>query len=69
MLNDVEAANFGENWRNSGEHNRDISNEQQGEASRFLRLLSEAEKSLYLGCDKYSKLFFVVHIFLLKTMN
>ena len=30
MLNDVEAANFGENWRNLGEYNRDISNEQEG---------------------------------------
>ncbi|XP_071926137.1 uncharacterized protein [Coffea arabica] len=69
MLNDVGAANFGENWRNSGEHNRDIPNEQEGEASKCLRLLSEAEKSIYSGCDKYSKLSFVVHILHLKTMN
>ncbi|XP_027174679.1 uncharacterized protein LOC113774329 [Coffea eugenioides] len=69
MLNDVGTANFGENWRNSGEHNRDIPNKQEGEASKFLRLLSEAEKSLYPGCDKYSKLSFVVHILHLKTMN
>ena len=69
LLNDVGVANFGESWRHSPELDTGACTEKEGEASRFLRLLSEAEKSLYPGCEKYSKLSFIVHILHLKTMN
>ena len=69
LLNDIGVANFGENLRYSIEPNRGSGGAQGGEASRFLRILSEIEKSIYPGCEKYSKLSFVVHILHLKTMN
>ncbi|XP_027171728.1 uncharacterized protein LOC113771333 [Coffea eugenioides] len=69
LLNDVGVTNFGENWRHGAEHDKDSCGKEEGEASRFLRLLSKTEKSLYPGCEKYSKLSFVVHILHLKTMN
>ncbi|XP_027120615.1 uncharacterized protein [Coffea arabica] len=47
LLNDVGVANFGESWRHSPELDTGACTEKEGEPSRFLRLLSEAEKSLY----------------------
>ncbi|XP_071925283.1 uncharacterized protein [Coffea arabica] len=57
LLNDVGVANFGESWRHSPELDTGACTEKEGEASRFLRLLSEAEKSLYLDCEKLQRLF------------
>ena len=39
------------------------------EAKKFFRLVEEGKKELYPGCENFSKLSFVIRLYLLKTMH
>jgi len=58
------------NWIGKEESNRHGYDEEPNEdASKFYRLLHDAEKELYPGCRKYSKLSFIMKLFHLKSLG
>ncbi|KAK9267148.1 hypothetical protein L1049_009568 [Liquidambar formosana] len=41
----------------------------QGEVDKFVRLLRDAQRELYLGCEKFSKLSFLLKLLHIKIIN
>lgn len=69
MLNNIGTANWGENWQSEKETSENLPNGKESEADKIIRLLKDAKKDLYTGCDRFSKLSFIVTLLHLKNMS
>ncbi|KAF7149587.1 hypothetical protein RHSIM_Rhsim02G0136100 [Rhododendron simsii] len=71
ILDDVRAEQFTNDWRGSSAtgHGPDMPNDLQGEGNKFARLMRDAEKELYPGCEKFSVLSFIMMLLHIKLFS
>ncbi|XP_074313753.1 uncharacterized protein LOC141648947 [Silene latifolia] len=56
-------------FRNPYEGSTNVQNGPNDEAKKFYRLLEEGEQELYPGCKNFSKLSFIIRLFLYKSLH
>ncbi|KAF7150380.1 hypothetical protein RHSIM_Rhsim02G0158700 [Rhododendron simsii] len=71
ILDDVRAEQFANDWTGSSAtgHGPDMPNDLQGEGNKFARLMRDAEKELYPGCEKFSVLSFIMMLLHIKLIS
>ncbi|KAG5560753.1 hypothetical protein RHGRI_003932 [Rhododendron griersonianum] len=71
ILDDVRAEQFTNDWTGSSAtgHGPDMPNDLLGEGNKFARLMRDAEKELYPGCEKFSVLSFIMMLLHIKLIN